>query len=216
MVTTTGRVAYADCESYMCSGDTAQGDAMPGIVQPRLDTQVAVEALLVIASKLGEQGKAPDLHSLGHLLYLADKTHLERYGRMISGERFHALRYGPTPSGTYASLKILADRDPGVAPPEAFLLAMAGAFEHVDGYTYRALREPQLDYLSRSARECIDEVLTASRNWNFSDLTEATHDEAYGSVWNRRENGAIPIELIASTFTDCDALVQHLLDPHPE
>lgn len=200
----------------MCSCDTAQGDAMPGIVQPKLDAPVAVEALLAIASRLQEQGKAPDLHTLGHLLYLADKKHLERYGRMISGERFHALRYGPTPSGTYASLKILADRDPGVDPPEAFLDAMAGAFEHVAGSTYRALREPQYDYLSGAARECIDEVLAASRDWNFSDLTEATHDEAYGSVWNRRANGAIPIEAIAATFDDGDVLVEHLRDPHPE
>lgn len=189
---------------------------VPAVVQPKLDTSATVEALLYIAEGLAARAEAPDLHRLGHLLYLADKMHLERYGRVISGDRFHALRYGPTPSNTYGALKILAHRDPGLEPPATFLSMMAKAFEHVGAYRYRHLRTADLDELSLSARECLSAVLSTSRGWDFSDLTEATHDEAYATVWQRSANGAMPIEVIAEHLEGGQTLVEHLRDPFPE
>ncbi len=189
---------------------------VPALVQPHLNVEATVESLLVLAQGLQERSEVPDLHKLGHLLYLADKMHLERFGRVISGDRFHALKYGPTPSATYGALKILAHRDPGFHPPEAFLSAMAGAFEHAGGFRYRPLRPADTDEISGSAVECLKAVLEQSRAWDFSDLTEATHDDAYATVWQRLANGAIPVEVIAESLDRGEMLLDHLRDPFPE
>lgn len=44
------------------------------------------------------------------ILYLADKTSLEKYGRFIFGESYYAMKEGPTPSYTYNLLKQAAER----------------------------------------------------------------------------------------------------------
>ena len=57
--------------------------------------------ILYVASKLQET----TFHRIVKLLYFADKLHLERYGRFITGDRYIAMEYGPVPSNVYDMLK---------------------------------------------------------------------------------------------------------------
>jgi len=195
---------------------TCRGEVdVPTAAQPRLNPTATVEALLFIAQRLESESRQPDLHNLGHLLYLADRMHLEEYGRTFSGERFHAMEHGPTPSLTYDALKVLADRDPHYPPAMEFLNALGDAFAHTGGPEYRSVRPPRLEHLSASARECLEAVLAMASGWDFSRLRHETHDEAYLLAKARRLNSAMPIEEIARTLRDGESLVEYLRDPVP-
>ena len=187
---------------------------MPRIAQPRLNHRATVEALLFIGQRLEAARKAPDLHNLGHLLYLAERMHLEEYGKPISGERYHALEYGPTPTHTYDALKVLAGREPFNDPPQDFLQAIGEAFAHVDGPRFKPLRAADLRRLSQSAVSCLESVLSRGAEWGFDALTGESHDAAYLAIRERRPNAAMPIEEIAKTLRDGDALVDYLRNPH--
>lgn len=187
---------------------------MPGVAQPRLNHQATVEALLFIAHRLDAVKRPPDLYNLGHLLYLADRMHLEEYGRLISGERYHALEYGPTPTHTYDALKVLAGREPFNDPPHEFLQAIGEAFASVGGPRFKPLRAADLRYLSPSAVACLEATLERGAEWGFDALKVETHrDVAYVTTRERRPNAAMPIEEIARTLRDGDALVDYLRSP---
>jgi hypothetical protein len=57
------------------------------------DRDKALEVILFIAEKLG----APTLLIISKILYLADKRHLQDYGRLICGDRYIAMEFGPVP-----------------------------------------------------------------------------------------------------------------------
>ena len=69
----------------------------------RFEPEKALEAILYVASKA-----QTDKYATLKILYLADKLHLERYGRFISGDYYHALRHGSTPMHSYDMLEYAA------------------------------------------------------------------------------------------------------------
>src|SRR5258706_11764751 len=65
----------------------------------------ASEAIIYIARRIPD----PTYHSISKLLYFADKTSLERYGRFIFGETYVAMKHGPVPSNVYDMMKEAPD-----------------------------------------------------------------------------------------------------------
>lgn len=59
-----------------------------------VDKEKTIEALLYIVTRYGEVGR---FHAL-KTLYYADRAHLQRYGRPITGDRYIAMENGPVPS----------------------------------------------------------------------------------------------------------------------
>ena len=57
----------------------------------------AIEAIVYLAQRVSEA----DIYGICKLLYLVDKTSLEKYGRFIYGESYVAMKEGATPSKTY-------------------------------------------------------------------------------------------------------------------
>ncbi len=53
----------------------------------RFDSEKALEAILYVASK----APVPDIYHVGKILYYADRAHLERYGRLITGDEYKAM-----------------------------------------------------------------------------------------------------------------------------
>lgn len=47
------------------------------------DRDKALEAIIYVAKNLA----SPSLHSISKILYLADKRHLQHFGRLICGDR---------------------------------------------------------------------------------------------------------------------------------
>ena len=132
------------------------------------DELKAIEALTYVASKW------PDITAfyVSKVLYCAEKTHLNRYARPIFGDTFIAMDNGPVPSTIYNIIKGELDL---IENPEAVLEALS-----VEQGRYRkinAKRTPDLNVLSVSDIECLDEAMAFCRDREIGALSEHTHQD---------------------------------------
>lgn len=166
------------------------------------DAKVAVEAILFVANK----SQDPTFHHIVKLLYFADRLHLRRYGRLICGDEYVAMKHGPVPSGVYDMLKAMRDGHEETRFPE-----LNDAFQ-VKGYTVIPLRAPDLEWLSDSDIECLTEAIEDYDNLSFNDLTTLSHDDAWQSA---DQDDFISLEALAHSVGNPNQLLEHLKNPHP-
>jgi hypothetical protein len=155
----------------------------------------AIETILYLAPKVSDS----DVYGICKLLYLVDKTSLERYGRFVFGETYVAMEEGATPSGAYDILKDVAKTPNGEI--------------RIEGNNVIPLREPNLDYLSESDIECLDQIINVyGQVPNWRRAIDA-HDNAWKKSWDKRGNKKsvrIPIESIVELLADSDDLIDYL------
>jgi uncharacterized phage-associated protein len=154
---------------------------MPLEFKPKYDK--IVELLLYLAHKR----PGADKYQAVKFFYLADREHLNRYGRPISFETYYALSYGPVASTVLNLLNgdqwtfknIGLDKLP---------------FEtEVSGNTTiirRPLRDVDTDLFSKTDLAIFDEVIGEYKDASFDDLFRATHEHyAWRHAWNTRKQG---------------------------
>ncbi|MGB7338928.1 MAG: Panacea domain-containing protein [Phototrophicaceae bacterium] len=162
------------------------------------DLQKALEAIIYLANKTQEQ---PTFMRVVKLMYLADKTSLEQYGRFISGDTYYAMKDGPVPTHTYDILKDTESNDKG--------------FEviHRNYPTIKVHRDANLDYLSESDTICLDKTLAAFDHHPTWRLREISHDEAWEATWEEAQGNnsvIIPIQRIADLLENSEELLDYL------
>jgi uncharacterized phage-associated protein len=161
-----------------------------------LDTDKAVEAVLFVAARI----QKPSFHSISKVLFHADKAHLSRYGRPISGDHYVAMKHGPVPSATYDILKTLRGESAFPLPERAL-----GALD-VQGYSVRALRQADEGVLSKSDIECLTESAREHGAKSFGQRSEESH----GPAWQAAdENDMIVLENLLLEIENRDELRQH-------
>lgn len=106
------------------------------------------------------------------VLFYAEKYHLNRYGRPIVADTFVAMPAGPVPSTIYDFIK---GRLYHAGDPDAIVAAFRVESDCHPSVT--ALRAPDLDQLSSSDVECLDESLAFCRGKGFGFLSNLTHME---------------------------------------
>jgi hypothetical protein len=102
----------------------------------------------------------------------------------------------------------------GATPSNAYDLLKEAAQNIVEGIKVEGkkvipLREPDLNYLSESDTECLEQIIKTP-SWR---IKQDAHDEAWRKSWdNRGDKGSspIPIESIASLFADSHDLIDYL------
>src|SRR6266511_922938 len=138
---------------------------------------------------LGERLQDPTFHSISKVLYCADRRHLEQFGRLICGDHYIAMRYGPVPSRVYdmmkAPLGLGANSDAAV---------VKDAFNVYAGHNVQVQRRPNLDLLSKSEIACLQEALTDWGHLSFAERTAESHDAAWQAA---DANGVIAVDDIA-------------------
>lgn len=174
------------------------------IVGESFKVEKAVAAISYLVVRTGES-----MYPVLKMLYLADKCHLERYGRFIVGDRYVAMEKGPVPSGTYDMLKyVRGDRaffDGGDAAKQAFELDSQTHKFSLNG-------DPNFDALSESDIECLEDVANLCEQKGANFIRVSSHDEAWKAT---TRNGDMAVEAIAAQFDDGPSLVQHLVNRHP-
>lgn len=160
----------------------------------------ALEAILFIAAQL----KTPTMHSIAKMLYMSDKLHLQDYGRLICGDRYIAMEYGPVPSSVYDMMKVSAGKcriDPDI--DEVILEAI----EVAHGRNIIIKREPDMALLAESEIECIRKTVTEYGHLSFGELTDLTHDAAWDGT---DENQPIALSAIVGTLPNAGELAAYL------
>lgn len=128
-----------------------------------------------------------ELSRLVLLLYLSDLKHLSRYGSLITGDTYVAMKNGPIPFHILSIYKQLKGDD---VEKNEFRVAR----------TYLAINDKQQaiallpydkDQLSSSEVECLFEVLHQYKNYTPEQLSASTMDKA----WKEADiNGEISLE----------------------
>src|SRR5688572_27911004 len=176
----------------------AQSHRLPRWPFP-FDAEKAIEAILLVAPQI----KQPTLHSVAKILYQADRLHLGRYGRPITGDRYVAMKHGPVPSAVYDVLKTLRG-DAQMTLPEG----AAQALTVENSYSVRPMRAAKLDVLSKSEQACLMQAVREHGAKNFRELTDESHDAAWDAAG---DNDVIELEHFLLTLENRDELRAHFL-----
>ena len=152
------------------------------------DFMKVTQVLNYLARKLG--GKVDKLKAI-KLIYLADKYHLRKYGRLVTGDQYIAMKLGPVQSG----VKDIADLSDFLGSEER---AYTSLFIRKEGHDIESIKEIDYDELSQTDVEALNFVLERFGNISDSDLIELTHK---GYEWKRHEN-----ELKLKSRVDMDIL----------
>lgn len=180
------------------------------MLKRQFDAEKAAAALAYLVQETGAE-----MYAALKMLYLADKGHLEKYGRTITGDSYVAMKQGPVPDRAYNMCKFVrGDRSYFDELPEARerLRLRSNSFE--------LLTPPDLDALSASEKDALDEWIAEFRRGGWRVLWRRSHDAAWSAAWaeaRARDRGAIEMDLraIAATLPNGPALIEYLTDPHP-
>jgi len=154
----------------------------------------AIETILYLANRISRSYK----YNMCKMLYLADKICLEKYGRFIFGESYSAMKQGATPSKSYDLLKRIAKE-------------CIGDLE-VEGNAIIPLRDANLDYLSESDIECLDQTI-AVYDKNPRKMRRDAHDVAWEKAWDNRgekQSADISVRRIAKSLANAEDLIDYL------
>lgn len=163
------------------------------------DRDKALEIILFIAQSL----PTATLHSISKVLYLSDKLHLQDYGRLTCGDRYVAMDYGPVPSAIYDMMKV-ADKRASIDVDWDEIIQEAIV---VNGRNVVAKRDCNMDLLSESEVECIQQTIAEYGQKTFGQLTDITHDSAWSTA-NR--NDTISIDAIVATLPNAAEISSYI------
>ncbi|WP_341939619.1 Panacea domain-containing protein [Marinimicrobium sp. C2-29] len=159
-----------------------------------------VEAFAYIAERAPANKK--NMYNVLKVFYLADKLHMERYGRFIFDDSYSAMERGPVPSAAYNLIKDI--RDGRQLPFDIDSPVKLGARHKVV-----PLRHADEDYFSGSDLLCLDEVIELSSS---KDLGDLSHDVAWA---NAPRNKLMSDESILSTMRHSKELIELHTNRHP-
>ncbi|MBB2951966.1 Panacea domain-containing protein [Sphingobacterium sp. JUb56] len=137
----------------------------------KIDRSKSINSMLYIIGILQDRGIDSDIHKVMKLMYFADREHLVTYGFPITGDTYLKLQYGPVPSfSNYVANDEITD------------------FKGIISRSGKILNknvEPDLDDLSESEIECLENSVKTFSSYNFTELTDISHDFAYNtSEWD--------------------------------
>jgi hypothetical protein len=157
---------------------------MPLRFQPKIGK--VVELLLYLAHARPNADK----YQAVKFFYLADREHLNRFGRPITYDNYYALDYGPVASTALDILNSRADKllkDAGIdhLPFEMEKGKLSSGHETV--FIRKPLRDINQDLFSKSDLKVFDEIISEHGNATFEELFLLTHvHAAYVNAWGRR------------------------------
>jgi uncharacterized phage-associated protein len=135
-----------------------------------------------------------NMYNVLKVFYLADKLHMERYGRFIFDDQYSAMPKGPVPSSAYNLMK-------SIKSGKTVGHSMESTVSFISQHNLKALRKADEDLFSSSDLLCIDEVIATSEK---EDLGELSHDAAWESTI---PNQLMSIEAILSTLKNSEGLL---------
>lgn len=131
------------------------------------DTTKIIQALAYLASHQPE--KTIDNMKAYKLLWLADRYHLRRTGRTITGDAYYAMPYGIVPSDTKC---LLEDKRTKLNNPRGY----KNKYIHIiNNYQYQAIATPDLMVFSDSDQDALDKVLRYYGDCDALYLSEFSH-----------------------------------------
>lgn len=153
------------------------------MVAPVFDFDKSLNAMLYIANRIDRR----DIHKIFKILYFADMSHLDKYGRAITGDRYMAMKFGPVPSSIYDMVKI-------VRGDTIYCMDELKAFFKVDKMNLLPLRDADTEILSETDIRELDDSIAKYKDLSFPEMTLVSHGSAWEKAWNNNSDDYISIE----------------------
>jgi len=143
-------------------------------IQFNMNTQKAIESVLWII-----QNGDSNMYNVWKILFAAEKYHLNKFGRPITGDRYIAMEYGIVPSWLYDASKIKRQ----------------GIGFYRDANSLIAERLPATDYLSQTDIEALYYGVNEYAGMDFKSVMNKNHAEPawINNYNNRGNNDSAPI-----------------------
>lgn len=151
-------------------------------MEPRLDK--IVEAILLVIKEATARGSVVTTYDIVKCLFLADRAHLNKFGRPITFDNYVAMIHGPVPSTSYNVLKKHAATIHRLRQPLPWSSRPApekgqNAVAFID-----PTRDLEDDILTGSDIEELKSALTIVQSLGFAQIRRLTHeDQAYLDAW---------------------------------
>jgi uncharacterized phage-associated protein len=120
-------------------------------------------------------------------LFLADKSHMNLFGRPVTFDNYVAMENGPVPSLAYDALKPNVNYKSRFGVERPWTSIPDKENSNINRFT--PLRKANEDYLSRSDIKSLRNAFGTVSSSTFDQLKRLTHeDNAYKEAWGRRGN----------------------------
>ncbi|MGN8022985.1 Panacea domain-containing protein [Phyllobacterium sp. 22229] len=149
-------------------------------IKPDVDRIVAAISYIIhVADDLGAKFSQYDVVKS---MFLADRAHLNEYGRLISSDMYVAMKHGPVPTTAYNLLKgdQIAKRTHGIDDLPWQVTEVGGGKKH-----YHAAEVGWVDdFLAPSDKSAIATAVAKVKSLSFGQIRHLTHeDPAYLDAW---------------------------------
>jgi uncharacterized phage-associated protein len=162
------------------------------------------EKLASAVAYLAERKPGLTKKQICKLLYFADKEHLLRYGRTITGDKYNALPQGHIPS---AGLDVMNGREKhvGKGPVEALR-----KYGKLNGWVFEVYRSPDLKVFSRSDREILAKTIQELGHLSAKQLEDLSHKEP--SYQKTTANARVAFELFFEGHPEAEPIREVLAE----
>lgn len=163
------------------------------VIEFRVDKEKTINVLLFLIKEANGRGVRPSQYDLVKTIFLADRAHLNSYGRPITFDKYFAMSHGPVPSFAYDCLKpsfIWSAHNRSDAPWRSEKVGNKHRFSMGDS-------EADARKLSASDRKYLSDALTTVLSLGFKQVRRLTHDDpAYIAAWRDEEGTyAFPMDM---------------------
>ena len=157
------------------------------------------EKAFAVLEKIVQNENHIEIKKAMKLMYLMEKAHLQRYGRQIADDRLCAITHGPVPSNTLA----LIENNKKCARMIDFKSSRDTLLHFFKIENNQLIKNisPDMDVLSTSDVQVIDEILNHFKTYNTDELIEYTHNLPEYKIFAGRKNKEITIEYITEECT---------------
>ena len=163
-----------------------QSQKIKKIMANRYDISVMKAVLLYIVGRWSGTQEC-DVYHIVKAAFYAQKYHLARYFTPLYPDTIVALPYGPVPSAMYDVLKIARGDVQAMRYHKNDGLGEVAAAVHFENEAFSTNERPDMDYLSRSQVECLDDALAEVGRMDFNTIRNTTHQ----NEWNRAFNDPV-------------------------
>ena len=170
----------------------------------QFDKKSLIETMLYILNAT----KGIDIYHVLKILYFAEHKHLVKWGSRMTADDFRAYEYGPVADQLYHAIRNSRKLDKEL--PE--MLQQVAHFAGDDApNVLLAKREANLDFLSQSERECLDESIKENAGLTFDELKRKSHDSAWQEAYEGNDD-LMSVVSIAKAAGANEAMLEYIED----
>ena len=169
-----------------------------------IEKRSLIESVLYILNKTG----GIDYYHLFKILYFADRAHLAKWGTRFVHDDFYALEFGPVPTELYDAVKGNPTHTEGFL--NLFNQSVGFAGEDAPNVLI-AKRKPDLDYLSQSGIEVLDQSIDENAFLSFNKLKEKSHDDAWEEAFFTGTHIISPLSM-AKAGSASEGILQYIVE----